>query len=144
MKYWYINWSAEYIEGNNTFSLFRNKQLVFTGFENQLLILASGFRILEEGMGVFSYFVEPEGEVLNPGKLFACKLDKGRYFWKKCSSWWEWEGTTHVLQSITCSTACSDISFNVLFYKGGKSGVLFGCTFKNKVRFWELANLNHT
>lgn len=35
------------------------------------------------------------------------------------------------------------ISFNVLYHKSEKSGVLFGCTFKNQIRFWELANLNY-
>lgn len=93
-KYWYMNWNAEYIEGNNTFSLFRIKQLVFTVIENQLLILANVLRILEEEMRVFSYFVEPEGVVLNPGKPFGCNLGEGSYFWKNSFSWWEWEGTT--------------------------------------------------
>lgn len=89
-KYWYINWNAEYIEGNNTFSLFRNKQLVFTVFENRLLIVASVLRILERGMRVFSCV---RGDGIKPWKT-GCKLGNGSYFWKKCFSSWEWEGTT--------------------------------------------------
>lgn len=36
------------------------------------------------------------------------------------------------------------ISFYVLHYKREKSRVLFGCTFKNQIKLWELSNLNHS
>lgn len=39
---------------------------------------------------------------------------------------------------VTLHAVNIDISFNVLYYKGEESRVLFGCTFKNQIRFWEL------
>lgn len=93
--------------------------------------MASVFRVLEEGMRVFSYFVEPEGVALNPGKLGAS--------WAKVATFGRSvsldrnEKAQHIFYNqilVALHVVNIDISFNVLCYNGEKSEIWFGCTFK--------------